>query len=307
LFIAGTVVTPLSAQPRFFVIPAGADPASYPSGTTAVAISPGESLCFEVWVSGDPTEVYSVEANLEDALGGTAGRIEIQCTSGSMNTSDPDFPEFTSGNPIAGVTSSNCTNVFPDVTSRMGYVVAGTAPVTDTAVIPTTGNYVGGLCYLATDGTTGDPIDPPAEGVFVANWAQPGFLTKFTDPNATPIPPESTTFDALEFTVVPCLTRLDCKDNDGNVCIGSQCIGGVCQYTPRIYGDIDGNGFISLIDLFCVLDGFSADFSSCTFEEDDIHGSCGGGPNCCPNGSITIGDLFAVLDAFGGTDPCCGG
>jgi len=55
------------------------------------------------------------------------------------------------------------------------------------------------------------------------------------------------------------------------------------------------------------LDGFAGDFTDCTKEQDDIHGSCGPGlPYCCPNGVIGILDLFAVLNAFGGTDPCCG-
>ena len=110
---------------------------------------------------------------------------------------------------------------------------------------------------------------------------------------------------------VTCTPDCDCVDDDdcddNYVCTDDQCSAGTCTYNPKPYGDIDGNGFINIFDLFCVLDGFGADFSDCTFEQDDIHGSCGGGPSCCPNGIINIFDLFAVLDAFGQIDPCCGG
>jgi len=99
----------------------------------------------------------------------------------------------------------------------------------------------------------------------------------------------------------------DSQCDDGSVCTRDECVDTFCTNTPNKYGDIDGNGFITLADLFCVLDGFAGDFANCSFVQDDIHGSCGGGPNCCPNGSIGLADLFAVLDAFGGEDPCCGG
>jgi len=102
-----------------------------------------------------------------------------------------------------------------------------------------------------------------------------------------------------------CVADSEC--DDGTVCTRDECIASACVYANNRYGDADGNGFITLFDLFCVLDGFGGDFSSCSFEQDDVQGSCGGGPNCCPNGVITLGDLFAVLDAFGGEDPCCGG
>jgi len=109
-----------------------------------------------------------------------------------------------------------------------------------------------------------------------------------------------------------CNNDADCEDAD--VCTRDECVALACQYLTNKYGDIDGNGFITLADLFCVLDGFGGDFTNCSFEQDDIHGT--GSPiacvppavsPCCPNGAITLGDLFAVLDAFGGEDACCGG
>jgi len=71
-----------------------------------------------------------------------------------------------------------------------------------------------------------------------------------------------------------------------------------CDCEFALYGDVDGNGFITLADLFCVLDGFAGDFSVCSFADDDIN-PCGG------NGVINLLDLFAVLDAFQGDFACC--
>jgi len=101
-----------------------------------------------------------------------------------------------------------------------------------------------------------------------------------------------------------CTVDEDC--DDASVCTDDECDAGTCLFIDKRYGDIDRNGFITLADLFCVLDGFGGDFSVCSKEQDDIHGACplGGNP-CCPNGSIGLADLFAVLDAFGGEDPCC--
>jgi len=129
---------------------------------------------------------------------------------------------------------------------------------------------------------------------------------------STVLGPTGTTGKVFRIVEPVCLTPADCNDDD--VCTRDGCLGASCSHDPNVYGDIDGNGVIALADLFCVLDGFSGDFSNCTFEQDDIHGT--GNPiacvppavsPCCPNGAITLGDLFAVLDAFGGEDPCCGG
>jgi hypothetical protein len=101
-----------------------------------------------------------------------------------------------------------------------------------------------------------------------------------------------------------CTSDCDCTDDDQcsdqYVCTVDRCITGSCTYEPGTYGDVDGNGFVNIFDLFCILDGFASDFSNCSFEDDDIH-PCGG------NGFINIFDLFAVLDAFQQIDACCGG
>jgi len=97
-----------------------------------------------------------------------------------------------------------------------------------------------------------------------------------------------------------CALPGDCDDNDE--CTQDDCDQGTCTFTPRPYGDVDGNGFVTLADLFCVLDGFGGTYDPpCTLANIDIN-PCGGG-----NGVIGLADLFAVLDAFGGDDPCCGG
>jgi len=109
-----------------------------------------------------------------------------------------------------------------------------------------------------------------------------------------------------------CVTDADCHDDD--VCTRDVCQIDTCVFEPNLYGDIDGNTVINIFDLFCVLDGFAQDFTNCSFEQDDIHGTGTSVPcvppaadPCCPNAVINIFDLFAVLDAFGGEDPCCGG
>ncbi len=86
----------------------------------------------------------------------------------------------------------------------------------------------------------------------------------------------------------------------GDPCFDGVCSGGVCDVIPRLYGDVDGNGVRNLFDIFCVLDGIGGDFSTCSFEDDDVE-PCGG------NGTINLLDVFAVLNAIVGIDPCCGG
>jgi len=114
-------------------------------------------------------------------------------------------------------------------------------------------------------------------------------------------------FDPLVINVAGCHDDGDCPASDADVCTADWCMGGVCVNQPNVYGDVNRDGAPNLTDLFCALDGFGGDFATCAFVQDDIHGSCGGGPRCCPNGVITLADLFAVLDAFGGEDACCGG
>jgi len=97
---------------------------------------------------------------------------------------------------------------------------------------------------------------------------------------------------------IECVVHADCDDD--NVCTRDRCDGSACGYTANKYGDVDQNGVINIFDLFCTLAAFGGDFSTCSFDNTDIH-------PCAGNGFITLNDLFAVLNAFGGVDPCCGG
>jgi hypothetical protein len=94
-----------------------------------------------------------------------------------------------------------------------------------------------------------------------------------------------------------CTTVNECNDFDA--CTYDECVAGVCMNTPRTYGDIDGNGVISLFDIFCILDligGGSAD-PACNATNADIE-------PCAGNGALSLLDVFAVLDAIAGIDPC---
>ncbi len=92
-----------------------------------------------------------------------------------------------------------------------------------------------------------------------------------------------------------CLTAIDCDDTDA--CTFDTCVACLCEYVPEIYADIDHNGTVNLLDLFCVLNGFNDLFVDCTFEDVDLN-PCGG------NETINLLDLFAVLKAFSDDFEC---
>ncbi len=102
----------------------------------------------------------------------------------------------------------------------------------------------------------------------------------------------------LDCSVMGCADDGEC--GDGDVCTQDDCVDNDCTSSPGIYGDVDGNGTVSLLDLFCVLDGLADDFSTCSMNAVDIE-------PCIANGTINLADLFAVLNAFSDVDPCCGG
>ncbi len=117
----------------------------------------------------------------------------------------------------------------------------------------------------------------------------PAFLCSGVDLNGTGVD------DVCE----ACVDKSECYD--GSACTCNLCVQGLCENPPRTYGDVDCNGTVSLFDLFCVLDGFSNNFTNCNEVDVDL--------DPCPtgNGTINLGDLFAVLNAFSDIDPCCGG
>ncbi len=119
---------------------------------------------------------------------------------------------------------------------------------------------------------------------------------EMADPTSFSLLPTSEQWEAIG-DVCQCTESIDC--DDGYVCSFDKCLDGACFYSPNGFGDVDHNGTINLADLFCVLDGFSDDFSTCPKSSIDIE-------PCEGNGTINLADLFAVLDAFSDVDPCCG-
>jgi hypothetical protein len=93
-----------------------------------------------------------------------------------------------------------------------------------------------------------------------------------------------------------CETAAEC--DGGTQCILPTCIDCQCGLAPRYYGDADGNGALSLFDVFCILKAIGGDFSACAFADADLE-PCGG------NGTLNLTDIFALLDAIGGVDACC--
>lgn len=113
---------------------------------------------------------------------------------------------------------------------------------------------------------------------------------------APPCPPQPC--DEDNDICADCVTDGDC--NDGDICTADICNSPVCDSVANIYGDVDHDGDVDVFDLFCILNGFSGDFSVCSLADDDLE-------PCAADGDIDLFDLFAVLNAFSGIDPCCGG
>jgi plastocyanin len=99
-------------------------------------------------------------------------------------------------------------------------------------------------------------------------------------------------------TVVECLDGSHC--DDGNVCTANLCVDNACQNTAVPYGDVDFNDAVTMLDIFCVLDGIAGDFDTCKFEDMDIH-------PCEGDEALNLLDVFAILNAIAGEDPCCAG
>ncbi len=97
----------------------------------------------------------------------------------------------------------------------------------------------------------------------------------------------------------PLCTR-DCECFDWDPCTFDYCDAGLCYHDPQLYGDTQHNDTVNLFDIFCILDGIAGDFSTCSFEQCDVH-------PCTCNEVLNLFDVFAVLDAIGGEDACCSG
>ncbi len=73
--------------------------------------------------------------------------------------------------------------------------------------------------------------------------------------------------------------------------------GGNCSCAPP--EDVTGDGVFDLLDLMCVLDALTGDFSTCPMSVVDV-APCGG------NGKVNLFDVLAVVGAIRGLPGCCG-
>ena len=90
---------------------------------------------------------------------------------------------------------------------------------------------------------------------------------------------------------------IDCDDQ--SFCtVDDRCTNGSCTGTDTLYGDVNRDAIVDLLDILCVLDGFEGRFQNCSELDVDI-------AECAPSGVIDLTDILAVLDAFEGLDPCC--
>lgn len=100
-----------------------------------------------------------------------------------------------------------------------------------------------------------------------------------------------------------CRFAADCPEDD--FCqILTGCVDGFCAYRDKLYGDVNDDGTVDLLDILCVLDGFEQDFERCTLTDNDIAGQSG---TCGPDQLIDLFDILAVLDAFQAISDCCPG
>jgi len=150
-----------------FLVPSGGDPAAFPSGTTFISANAGDTVCVEVWASGDPTNVFGVQAQLAEAVGGVLGPVTIDC--GSITTD------------IAHSSLINLPTVIPSNNNcppKGGFLAALNVAPPASILLPTAGAYVGELCYVV-------PFN--SSGRFVLSFLNPGIDSVILDQNAAVI------------------------------------------------------------------------------------------------------------------------
>jgi anthranilate synthase/aminodeoxychorismate synthase-like glutamine amidotransferase len=162
------------------MVPAGQDPALYPTGPASVQVdraivqSGGFALTFEVYLEGtDPTNVRGYQFALDDAIGGSAGSVDY----------DPSVPP-----------------VLNDV--RADYIFIGAAGTTLTSVDEgAPARVVGAVAELSDTVAASDPVylgeitygfSSDASGTFSIDFIDPGTTpgeskTIFADDSSAPI------------------------------------------------------------------------------------------------------------------------
>ena len=95
-----------------------------------------------------------------------------------------------------------------------------------------------------------------------------------------------------------CAVDEDCDDFE--VCTYDECTDGVCSNTPRLYGDVDGNGLANVFDIVCILQLTAGEpvEPGCDRVNANI-------APCIPGETLNVFDIFAVLNMIAGWDPCC--
>ncbi len=163
----GVFTVPAMALPRMFLIPAGGDPAAFPSGTTFISANAGDTVCLEIWASGDPTNVFGIQAQLADAVGGVLGPVTIDCSTIAIDVAHPSYIGLPTAIPGAG----NCP-------PKAGFLTALAVAPPASIPLATTGAYMGELCYVVSNNSS---------GTFTLNWRTPGIESTILDENAAAI------------------------------------------------------------------------------------------------------------------------
>jgi RHS repeat-associated protein len=308
---------------RMFMVPAGEDPTSYPSGQTTVEVdqvdvqSGGLTVTLDIYLENTtPTLVRGYQIAFDDASGGTGGSVNYD-----SDPAPPAIDELRGDYVFAAALSQTATAVDIGAPARLA---AGVADAVTDSVPVTTPVYLGELTYdFSTDAT----------GTFRIDFIDPGTVqgasqTIVADDSSTPvafiadgvvinivggaIPTVSEwsmvvlallilTAGTLVYTRRRPVLRFPCM----LLCVGLTGVfagvvyadtGGPGSGCPQ-FGDANADGVIDLFDIFCFLDGTEGVYGTCTLADVDL-APCGG------DGSADAADVAVVEDAFAGDFAC---
>ena len=320
LLVAGNSVF---GQARVFMVPAGEDPASYPSGQTTVKVDQidvqagGFALTLDIYLEDTtPTAIRGYQIVLDDATGGTSGVVDY-----NPDSTPPAIDEFRSDYIFSGAGSQTATAVDAGAPARLA---AGVADATADAVAVSSPVYLGEITYQFSSNAAGtfhigviDPgVDQGHSQTLIADesstpvaFGADGVVINITGTN---IPTVSEWGLIVLALLILTAGTLGCSQRQlslklpcmliclllagmlvGVVHAGAREAGGNCPD----YGDATANGVIDLFDLFCVLDGTEGEFGTCSLAEVDL-APCGG------DGTVDAADVAAVENAFASDFAC---
>jgi len=268
-----SAVAPVAGIPTFELVPVGGI-------GHGIAVNPGDVVAVDVFVSNwSPLSLQGVRAEIDvtsmtAACGSMLGLFNADADEDGV--CDVGFEAFCPTCPSA-IASQQFDGIFVD-DCRADHFSQGPPVLTPASVTVDLVNV-----SLDWSGQPGGVLDTGAAryvGTFVFEAPFDAYGTFHIGLNLAP---------ASDVTLV----------NGPAGGSGQRVIGATLTMTAQnTYGDVDLNGTLNIFDLFCILDGFSGDFSQCSFAADDVE-PCGG------NTTLNIFDLFAVLDAFSGDQLCC--